>query len=149
MTLDQLLTPDRIFPRIKAADKAALFAELARRAGVALGHPPEPIAAGLAAREALGSTGIGAGFAVPHARLPGLSEPAGFFIRLERPIAFAAIDDRPVDLLFLLLSPPEAATAHLALLAAISRRIRDKTVANAVRQAGDVEQIRTALIATP
>ncbi len=76
-----------------------------------------------------------AGIAVPHARLPGLAEPAGFFARLDRPIAFDAIDGRPVDLVFLLLSPEGADAVHLARLAAASRRLRDPAVLAAIRAA--------------
>ncbi len=137
------LGPDRVFDRLRVADKAALLTELGRRAAAALGLPEAAVTASLAAREALGSTGVGNGIAVPHARVEGLPALAGFFARLARPIDYAAIDGRQVDLVFLLLSPADG--AHLAALAAMSRRLRDKAVAAAIRAAPDAEALRALL----
>jgi PTS system nitrogen regulatory IIA component len=80
---------------------------------------------GLLAREQLGSTGLGAGFALPHARIEGLVSYAGLLVRLGKPIDFDAIDGKPVGLVFVLLIPPEGTVPHVAALAAISRRFRD------------------------
>jgi PTS system nitrogen regulatory IIA component len=134
LTLDALIPPDHVLDHLRAADKAALLNALARAAGEALGLPPAEIAASLAAREALGSTGTGGGIAVPHARMAALATPAGFLARLDRPVAFDAVDGRAVDLVFLLLSPPEDAE-HLRALAAVSRRLRMPGVAEAMRAA--------------
>lgn len=131
--LAELIKPDRVFADLRAPDKATLLGELAKRAAIALTLPAAGISASLAAREALGSTGVGAGIAMPHARLEGLAELAGFFARLERPIDYAAIDGKPVDLVFLLLSPMQGASEHLAALASVSRRLRDAGVAAAIR----------------
>jgi PTS system nitrogen regulatory IIA component len=141
-----LIGPDRIFDRLRVADKAVLLGELGRRAASLLGLPSAAIVASLAAREALGSTGVGHGIAVPHARLEGLAGLAGFFARLDRPIDFAAIDGRPVDLVFLLLSPADGPSVHLAALAAVSRRLRDRAVATAIREASGAAALRAALI---
>jgi PTS system nitrogen regulatory IIA component len=130
---------------LRAADKSALLAELARHAAAALGRDAAEIGRRLAAREALGSTGTGRGIAVPHARLPGLATQAAFFARLDRPMAFDAIDDQPVDLIFLLLSPEGADAAHLARLAAALRRLRDPAVAAAIRAA----RTPPAIVAAP
>lgn len=138
-----------MFARLRAADKPRLLQELGRRIGVALGLPAADVAAALAAREALGSTGIGAGIAVPHAKLAALPAPAGFFAQLDRPLEYDAIDGRPVDLLFVLLSPPQAQAAHLALLAAGTRRLRDRAAADAIRAAGPAEAIRALFVAEP
>jgi PTS system nitrogen regulatory IIA component len=130
---------------IRAANKGELLAELARRAAVSLGLDAGDIARRLAAREALGSTGTGGGIAVPHARLPGLPAPASFFARLDRPLSFDAIDGRPVDLVFLLLSPEDGHAPHLAILAAASRRLRDPAVVAAIREATTPTAITAAL----
>lgn len=148
-SLGELIGPDHVFVRMRAADKPRLLQELARRVGAVLGLPPADIAAALAAREQLGSTGVGAGIAVPHAQLPRLAATAGFFAQLERPVDFSSIDGKPVDLLFLLLGPPQARAEHLALLAAGTRRLRDRTVADALRAATTPEQARALLIAEP
>ena len=89
------------------------------------GLTPEAVQAALAAREQLGSTGLGAGFALPHARIEGLDAYLGLFVRLAKPIDFEAIDGKPVTLVFVLLIPSETTIPHVAALAAISRRFRD------------------------
>ncbi len=134
LTLDTLIPPGHVFDRIRAADKSALLTLLARAAAEKLGLAPAEVAAALAAREALGSTGTGGGIAVPHARINALTAPSGFFARLDRPVAFDAVDGRPVDLVFLLLSPA-ADAEHLRALAAVSRRLRTPGVAEAMRAA--------------
>jgi PTS system nitrogen regulatory IIA component len=146
-TLAELVGPDHVFVRLRVADKPRLIQELARRAGAALDVPAAEVAAALSAREALGSTGVGAGIAVPHAQLPQLAATAAFFAQLDRPVEYAAIDGRPVDLVFLLLGPPQARSDHLALLAAGTRRLRDRAVADALRAAGSAEAVRTLLVA--
>jgi PTS system nitrogen regulatory IIA component len=130
---------------LRATDKGALLAELARHAAKATGVDAADIARRLAAREALGSTGIGGRVVVPHARLAELSVPAAFFARLDRPIAFDAIDGAPVDLVFLLLSPEGADATHLAWLAAASRRLRDPALVAAIRAARGPAEIAAAL----
>jgi PTS system nitrogen regulatory IIA component len=130
-----MLTPIAAFSGLRPRDKLALLTELSRHAGTALRRDPGAIAAAVLAREALGTTGFGAGLAIPHARLPDLPAPAGFLARLSRPIDFAAIDGQPVDLVYLLLSPAGDDGAHLATLAAITRRLRDAAALAALRAA--------------
>lgn len=128
MDIADFLTPDRIVLDLRVRDKPQLLQELARRAAAALELPPDTVAAALQGREALGSTGLGRGFALPHARIEGLRQAFGLFVRLARAIDFAAIDDQPVDLVFLLLMPQEnggAAGSSVAALAAVARRFRD------------------------
>lgn len=144
MTLEELIPPDHLFDRLRATDKAALLNALARAAGEALGLAPAEVAAALSAREALGSTGVGGGIAVPHARVASLTRPSGFVARLDRPVAFDAVDGRPVDLVFLLLSP-QADGEHLRALAAVSRRLRTPGVAEAMRTAAPAA-LRAALL---
>lgn len=145
MMLQDLLPPDRVL-RLRATDKGAVLSDLARRAAAAGGLPTGEVTAALAAREGLGSTGVGAGVAVPHARLAALSDVIAVFARLDRPVDWAAIDGRPVDLVFLLLSPDQGG-AHLAALAAVTRRLRDTVVAGAIRAARDPAGVRAALVA--
>lgn len=144
-----MLQPEHAFPNLRAADKPRLLAELARRAGAVLGLAPGDIAAALAAREALGSTGIGAGIAVPHAQLAQLGTTAAFLARLERPVDFQSIDARPVDLVFLLLGPPAAGAEHLAALAAATRRLRVPAIAAALRAATTAEALHARFVAEP
>jgi nitrogen PTS system EIIA component len=136
MDISDFLTPERIVLDGKFRDKAHLIGEAARLCRVGPpGPPPAVIEGALLARERLGSTGLGAGFALPHARIEGLDDYAGLFVRLARPIEFDAIDGRPVDLAFVLLIPFETKTPHVAVLAAIARKIRDTTIAARLRTA--------------
>ncbi len=146
MTLAEVMDTDRVFASVRAVDKTALLNDLARRSAAALGLPVQAVAGALAAREALGSTGVGAGIAVPHARIDGISKPAGFFARLERSLGYDAIDGKPVDLVFLLLSPAQGDADHLGVLAAASRRLRDPAVADAIRAADSAQAIRSLLV---
>ncbi len=147
--LSAIMPPAHVFVGLRAADKAKLLAELARRASAVLGLPAGEIAAALTAREALGSTGVGGGIAVPHAQVPALGGTAAFLARLDRPVEYAALDARPVDLVFLLLGPPVARAEHLAALAAATRRLRDPALAAALRSAAGAEALRAAFIAEP
>jgi PTS system nitrogen regulatory IIA component len=147
MPLDAILPVEHVFLGLHAADKGQLLRDLAQRAGALLGLPAGDIAAALIAREALGSTGVGSGIAVPHAQIPGLAAPTAFFACLDRPVAFAAIDGRPVDLVFLLLSPPPARKEYLSALAAATRRLRDPRVVERLRRAATPESARAVLVA--
>lgn len=143
--LSPLLTDDHVILKLKAGSKTALLGELARRAAALTGLAEPVLASALAAREALGSTGFGHGIAVPHARIEGLSRVFGLLARLDKPLAFEAIDGKPVDLVFLLLSPTGANSEHLSVLAAVSRRLRDRAVADALRAARDAKDARALL----
>lgn len=146
MNIADLISPDRVFIGLKAADKSRLLAELSRRAASAAGLPRQDIQRALEAREALGSTGVGAGVAIPHARFSGIDRFIGLFARLERRLDFNAVDDQPVDLVFLLLVPTDAAGEHLKALACVSRRLRAPDVAAGLRRAVDVAELYAALV---
>jgi PTS system nitrogen regulatory IIA component len=96
-------------------------------------------------REALGSTGVGRGVAVPHARLPGLDQLRAVMVRLERPVAFDAVDGQPVDILFVLFAPETAQTEHLRALARVSRLLRQGEVREHLRQARSPDAIYAVL----
>jgi len=142
--LADLIAPDRVILRLQVSSKSHLLADLSRRAATATGLPQKQIADALEARERLGSTGVGAGIALPHAQLAGLGAFYGLFARLDRPLDYDAIDGRPVDLVFLLLIPANA-TEHLQALAAIARRLRDTGTAAALRAATTAPEMHAAL----
>lgn len=126
MQITEFLTPDRVLLDVRVRDKSQLIGEIAREVGrLVPGSKPDAVDAALRAREQLGSTGLGAGFALPHARIDGLVGYTGLFLRLAKPIDFDAIDSKPVQMVFVLLIPSEGAPSHVAALAAISRRFRD------------------------
>lgn len=136
-----ILTPDAVFNDLAVASKKALFPALAELVAARTGLPRDAIAERLGERERLGSTGFGAGVAIPHGKVDGLTEVVGLFAKLERPIDFAAIDALPVDLVFVLLSPPNAGVEHLKALARVSRRLRDRAFVAKLRGAGSADAL--------
>jgi nitrogen PTS system EIIA component len=137
MVIGDLITSDRIVLGLRVPNKAQLLQELARRAAAALGMDVQPIRAALETREHLGSTGLGQGFALPHARIEGLPAFFALCVRLAKPIEFDAIDDRLVDLVVLLLIPVGVEDEHVAALAAIARPLRNLQFLQSLRQAKD------------
>ena len=128
--LSDILSDKAIDADLVAANKKALFQQLGAAAAKLTGLPAKAIVASLNAREKIGSTGFGGGAAIPHGKIEGLGNVVGYFARLETPVDFQSIDNMPVDLVFLLLSPPDAGADHLKALARISRAFRDaQTVA--------------------
>lgn len=127
------LRPEAILANLKAASKKQALQELARRAAELTGQHERFIFDVLLERERLGSTGVGRGIAIPHGKLPHLQGVFGAFARLERPIDFDAVDEQPVDLVFLLLAPEGAGADHLKALARISRMLRDETLCEKLR----------------
>ncbi|KAB1069344.1 PTS sugar transporter subunit IIA [Methylobacterium planeticum] len=138
MTVDEILAPTDVVVGLRASGKAALLEDLARRASDALGIDVGEILPALLRRENLGSTGVGDGVALPHARLDTVQRPYGILARLRDPLDFEAVDDQPVDLVFLLLLPTGSGGEHLHALACVARRLRDPETAAALRGARDV-----------
>lgn len=146
MTLDDILAENGVVAGLKATSKKHLFNELARLASDACGIPARTIFEAVLERERLGSTGVGGGVAIPHARLAGLTKITGIFARLDSPIDFESLDDQPVDLVFLLLAPEDAGADHLKALARVSRVLRRVEVRDRVRAAPDAEAIRALMV---
>ncbi len=147
MTPGELIGRDGIAAALRVGDKPQLLRELSQRAARLLSIDAETVLDALETREALGSTGIGRGIALPHARLNGLRRFFGMFARLERPIDFDAIDGQAVDLVFLLLVPEHAVHEQLAALASVSRLLRDKNTAASLRAAATAAEIYDILAA--
>jgi len=124
MQLTDFLDFDAIKPALSAGNKRSLLQQLAHMAGQRLQLDAAAILDSLSEREKLGSTGFGQGVAIPHGKVPGLARIYCLFARLAEPVRYNAIDGAPVDLVFLLLSPPDAGAEHLKALAAVSRVIR-------------------------
>jgi PTS system nitrogen regulatory IIA component len=144
------VTPRGVIAQLRGvANKKQLLQELARRAATVTGIADRRIYEALAERERLGTTGIGAGVAIPHSRLPELTRLYGLFARLERPVAFEAIDDQPVDLVFLLLAPLDAGADHLKALARMSRLLRDRGTCEKLRGANSADALYVLLTGNP
>jgi PTS system nitrogen regulatory IIA component len=135
MQLSQFLDFEAIRVDLAAGNKRQLLNQLAQMAAARLSLDPSLIADAIADRERLGSTGFGGGVAIPHGKLAELDRVYALVVRLAAPIDYKAIDGAPADLIFLLLSPPDAGAEHLKALAAVSRL---------VRHAGIVEKLRGA-----
>lgn len=146
MEIGQLLVRDAIAARVGASSKRQVLQHAAELAARTLGVPAQPVLEGLLEREALGSTGLGSGVAVPHARVAGLDRMAGVFLRLEQPVPFDAVDDRPVDLVFALFAPPQAGADHLRALAAVSRLMRRAELREQLRHARTADAIYALLV---
>ena len=134
--LSDLLSAQGVQAALIVPNKKALFQQLAGVAAKLVDTDGRMIVDRLMERERLGSTGFGSGVAIPHGKIEGLDRVVGLFARLANPIDFAAIDDLPVDLVFLLLSPVDAGVEHLKALARVSRRMRDKGFVAKLRGAG-------------
>jgi len=133
MDLGDLIKPDAVVANLRSRNNKALLSEIAAQAGACLKLNPAIIYEALWQREMLSSTGVGRGIAIPHARVPGLDQMFGLFGKLEQPIEFGAIDDKPVDLVFMLLAPEHAGADHLKALARVSRLMRDPATLERLR----------------
>ena len=137
MDLADLIKPEAIYPSLKAKTKKQALQELAQRAAVLTGVDAREIFDTLLQREHLGSTGIGRGIAIPHGRVAALRNIVSVFARLDEPIDFEALDNEPVDLIFLLLAPEHAGADHLKALARISRLLREPSSIEKLRASKD------------
>ncbi|HKU92330.1 MAG TPA: PTS sugar transporter subunit IIA [Sphingomicrobium sp.] len=146
MQLADFLDFDAIKTALPGGSKRALVQQLSNLAGQRLSQDSAVILASLNEREQLGSTGFGQGVAIPHGKIDGLGRIYGLFARLAEPVDYKAIDGRPVDLVFLLLSPPDAGAEHLKALAAISRVTRHAATLEKMRGARSRDALAAVLL---
>lgn len=139
--LDEFLSSDAVIQGLRARGKREVLTQLAERAAELTGVPADAIRTTIAEREQLGSTGVGRGVAIPHGKVDGLTKVVGVLARLETPVDFEAVDDQPVDLVFLLLAPTSASAAHLKALAKVSRLFRDDDAREAMRGAKSADAL--------
>ena len=140
MNIEDLLSVQDVVVDLRASGKTPLLQDLAERAAKALAIDAHLIAAELLKREGLGSTGVGHGIAIPHARLAEVQRPFGLIARLKRPIDFEAIDGAPVDIVFLLLQPASS-SSDLNALATVARKLREPERLERMRTAADGEAL--------
>lgn len=145
MKISDIMKENCVFLSLKAGNKRQLLQELADKAAEITGINNRTIFDTLLERENLGTTGFGNGTALPHARLEGIDKIYGFFARLNNAIDYEAIDNRPVDLIFMLLSPEGSGADHLTALAQISRLLKDEATCDKIRHAGNNEEIYALL----
>lgn len=145
MPLNDLIAPNAILPALKVNNKKQVLQELAARAAMLSGQNERAIFDILMQREKLGSTAIGSGIAIPHGKMSTLNRLFGLFARLDRPVDFEALDNQPVDLVFLLLAPESAGADHLKALARVARLLRDPNVTHKLRASQDAESLYAVL----
>lgn len=146
MQLSEFLDFEAIKPSLSGGNKRTLLQQLASAAAQRIGVEPSVVLSSIVERERLGSTGFGEGVAIPHGKVEGLGRIYCMFARLAEPVDFKAIDGGPVDLLFLLLSPPDAGAEHLKALAAISRVTRNAATLDKMRGARSRDALAAVLM---
>jgi PTS system nitrogen regulatory IIA component len=146
MNIGELLDRTAISARVSAANKKKALAVIAEIAARNFGLEPGNVLDALVERETAGSTGVGHGVAVPHARLEGLQRMRGIFVRLEQPVEFESVDDQPVDLLFALFAPKNAGAEHLRALARVSRLLRQGELREQLRKARSADAVHALLV---
>jgi PTS system nitrogen regulatory IIA component len=139
--LSNILPDNAVDADMNASNKKTLFHQLSTAAARLTGIEARKILTAVSDRERLGSTGFGGGVAIPHGKIEGLGHVTGFFARLTAPIDFQSVDRMPVDLVFLLLSPPDAGADHLKALASVSRTLRDRQTLAKLRGARSKDAI--------
>jgi nitrogen PTS system EIIA component len=137
MPLSDLLGPDSILPHLKAHGRKNLLQEMCARAAIVSGLREREIFDAIWQREKLGSTGIGNGIAIPHAKMQKCHRLFSVFARLDRPVDFESNDGVPVDLVFMLIAPEEAGADHLKALSRIARMMRDQHFVASLRATRD------------
>ncbi|MGB7203852.1 MAG: PTS IIA-like nitrogen regulatory protein PtsN [Anderseniella sp.] len=145
MQLSQIISSDAVLPNMKATGKRQLLQELSSEAARVSGLDSQLIFETLLRREKLGSTGLGQGIAIPHGKFAALDRVHGLFARIATPVKFDSVDDRPVDLVFLLLAPESAGADHLKALARISRLLRDPEIVEKLRGTNKAEGLYSIL----
>jgi PTS system nitrogen regulatory IIA component len=145
MTISTLLSPQKIFIDTEVTSKKKLLELIANVVADRSHLGQSVIYNSLLNRERLGSTGLGQGFAVPHARVPDLDKTLGCFFRLKEPVNFEAPDNLPVDLVFTIIIPQEATEEHLLILSALAKIFSREDVCNAIRVASSKEEIETII----
>ncbi|MGH6660621.1 MAG: PTS IIA-like nitrogen regulatory protein PtsN [Rhodospirillales bacterium] len=145
MMINDILVPEAVIADLKATSKKQALQELARRAAEISGLHERTVFDVLMERERLGTTGVGNGIAIPHGKLANLDRLYGLFARLSTPVDFQAIDERPVDLIFVLLAPESAGADHLKALAKVSRLLRDRPTCDKLRGTDHAEALYAIL----
>lgn len=149
MDLGDILAENAVIGDLRANSKKQMLQTLAEHAAELTGLPARAVFDTVLQREKLGSTGVGSGIAIPHAKLPGFERIVGVFARLPEPIDFDALDDQPVDLVFLLLAPENAGADHLKALSRIARLMRDPARVSLLRATAEPKALYRHLVGEP
>lgn len=145
MDINEIIDPDGVIANLKPSSKKQLLQELAEAGALRTGIESHAIFECLLEREKLGSTGVGNGVAIPHAKLPGMDRMVGVFAHLNKPVAFEAVDDQPVDIVFMLLAPVGSGADHLKALSRVARILRNQSTLSSIRTATDPDAVYSLL----
>ena len=145
MELADILSEESVIVCSGLKTKTEVLRQLAERAAKVTGGDAGQIYDALSDREALGSTGLGNGIAIPHGKLANLSGVTAVFAKLDAAVDFEAVDDQPVDLMMMLLAPVGAGADHLKALARVARLLRNESTVESLRRAGTVSEIYAIL----
>lgn len=146
MVLTEILTAEAVHYAQSESSKKRLLQKISEQAANAYGLDSAAVFSALNARELLGTTGVGRGVAIPHARFEELDRIIGLFTRLEKPLDYGSMDQQPVDLIFTLLAPQKEGAEHLKALALVSRTLRDENVCAKLRSNQNAQTIFSILI---
>jgi nitrogen PTS system EIIA component len=149
MQIADLLSPEGVLQSLKVKDKKHLLQQLADKSSQLTQVTSRLIVETLTERERLGTTGVGQGIAIPHGRLGDIKKIVGVFAKLESPIEYDAVDNQPVDLVFMLLAPEGAGADHLKALARVSRLLRNQVACEKLRKATTSEALYAILTEPP
>jgi PTS system nitrogen regulatory IIA component len=141
MTISDLLSPERIFINPDISSKKRLLEFISKGIAELCDLPQATIYNNLLDRERLGSTGLGKGFAIPHARLNDLDTTIGCFIRLDQPVNYEAVDNKPVDLVFTIIIPQQATDEHLKILSSLAKIFSQSEICDAIRKADSRDEV--------
>ena len=144
-SLGDLLLPQAVIPRARWQGRRQVLAEMSAMMAEAARLNPREVHEAVLERERLGSTGVGEGVAIPHARIENLKRPVGGFARLAEPADFEAIDERKADLIFMLLAPADSGAEHLRALARAARTFRQEAIRAALRKAQSIDAVLAVL----
>ena len=145
MKISDFLSPTEALLNVRASDKEKLLQALAHKAAAKLNLSEDDIVSELLKREGLGSTGMGNGVAIPHARFQTIEKPFGIIAKLKQPIDFDAIDGQPVDIVFMLLLPTASEGEQLGALACVARKLRAADDLVQLRRAKNASELYAAL----
>jgi PTS system nitrogen regulatory IIA component len=146
MKISEFLSPNDVMVDVRASDKHQLLRALAQRAASALNLPADNVSTELLKREELGSTGMGSGVAIPHARFQAAAKPFGILAKLKQPIDFEAIDGQPVDLVFVLLLPATTENSQLGALASVARKLTGSVALAQLRRAKNATELYSTFV---
>lgn len=148
MEIDDLLVPENVVAGFRASSKKQTLQTLSAQLSDYIGQDARLVCDAIIDREKLGSTGVGKGVAIPHARIDGLNKIVALFAHLAKPVDFDSVDDQPVDLVCMMLAPLDAGADHLKALALVSRMLRDDATCKKLRSA-DTSDTLYAMLAQP